>query len=283
MPFQHHTPHLPLLLRTECIFLEQHAVFERVGGGWLMLSPNNPGYWWGNAIFMDHAPSPSDVMRWPEAFRQLVHARQPASRHIALGWEGEDAGSAQAFAACGFNFFAVTVLSATHVSNPFNRPAAPLELREFESEDWPKLVDLMVAERDAGTDESSYTEFTRLRAEHWRWLAGRDLGGWFGAFEGKSLIGGLGVFVEAEPDRTGRRLARFQQVLTARHWRGQGVASAMVSWASSQVALRHAPSEFLIQAVSGSPASLLYRRTGFKPISQAFGLELAKIPGLVAV
>jgi GNAT superfamily N-acetyltransferase len=270
-----HTQHLPLLLRTECIVMDQEATLERVAGGWLMLTGNNPGYWWGNALFMDRAPEPEDLLAWPEAFRRLVHQRQPASRHMAFGWEGNFPGIATDFTALGFNFFSLMVLSATHPIPCARATKIPLELRAFQSGDWPLLVKLMVDEQAAVYRESDFQTFAELRVEQWRCLAGCDQGGWFGAFDGKELVGAVGLYVESEADSRGQRLARFQNVLTAARWQRRGIASALLTLAANAISLRYAPSQFVIQAIRDSAAERLYGSLGYQPVSHAFGLELS--------
>ena len=47
--------------------------------GYLQLvTPGNPGYYWGNFLLFPQPPTPADVERWPLFFRQAAWFRMAA-------------------------------------------------------------------------------------------------------------------------------------------------------------------------------------------------------------
>ena len=274
MQMDEHRFRLPLLLRSESIFLDDKALLERVARGWLMLSPSNPTFWWGNTLFMDQPPDLQDVIEWPRYFEQQVHRRQPESRHMTFGWEGQSSGSAASFAAQGFDFFQLSALVTSHVGCA-RECSAPVTLRGFEDTDWRLLPEWLTSQRDAQHDADSYRSFAQRSARNWRRLHHNDQGNWFGAFSDRQLVGALGLYVEARPDRGGRRLARYQQVTTDPGWQGRGIASALLTLAARAIALRYAPTDFVIQADANGAPRRVYEALGFRETASSFGLERA--------
>ncbi len=267
-----HRSRLPLLLRSERIFLDDQARLERVAHGWLMLSPSNPTFWWGNTLFMDQAPQQSDLLEWPRYFEQHVHRRQPASMHMTFGWEGESSGSARSFTQYGFDFFQLAALVTNHVGSA-RQCMADVTLRAFEGRDWKLLPDWLTSQRDAQHHAASYREFAKRSACNWQRLHRLDQGNWFGAFSKQQLVAALGLYVEAQPDQQGRRLARFQQITTDAKWQRQGIASALITLAAQEIALRHAPTDFVIQAEANGAPRRVYEALGFREVASSFGLE----------
>ncbi len=267
-----HRARLPILLRSERIFLDDKAVFERIAQGWLMLSPNNPTFWWGNTLFMDHPPRPRDLIEWPRYFEEQVQQRQPESKHMTFGWEGQESGFARSFTRYGFDFFRLSALVTRHVGNP-RACQAEVMLRAFEDHDWPSLPAWLTSQRDALHEAYNYQKFIERSCCNWQRLHHLDQGNWFGAYSGRHLVAALGLYVEAQPDRSGRRLARYQQVTTDAKWQRQGIASALIALAARQIALRYAPTDFVIQADSDGAPRRIYEALGFREVASSFGLE----------
>jgi GNAT superfamily N-acetyltransferase len=268
---------LPLIWRTERIFLPLTGRIERVGCGWRIVSPDNPTYWWGNALVMDRAPGDGDLERWQTQFRDLIHKHQPHSRHMAFSWEGPEAGVVEPFMANGFVLSKVLVMRARHL-NPAPPPRMPGVLRAFDSGDWPKLVEALVSEAHPSYSAEVYRQHIEHSVANWRRLADADRGNWFGAFHGDKLISTLGIFVEAQSSGDGERLARFQHVMTAVPWQRQGLCLALAYEAARQSAIRYAPTAFVIQASATEPARHVYQRLGFEIDSTSFGLEAGRTP-----
>ncbi len=265
-------PPLPLIWRSERIVLPPSGRLERVASGWRMLTPDNPGYWWGNVLVMDHAPARGDLARWQRQFRDLIHAPQPQSTHMTFTWAGPEQGEIEPFLAAGYVPSRLLVMRASHLHAARAADAA-VTLREFGEPDWEDLEDMLVSGHVSSHGQAAYRTFLSRSIANWRRLARSDLGNWFGAFADNALVAGLGIFVE-KPAESGRvRLARFQSVLTAPAWRNKGICSALAYEAARQTAIRHAPSEFVIQADEKQAARRIYQRLGFQIESIWLGLE----------
>jgi GNAT superfamily N-acetyltransferase len=269
---------LPLIWRTERMFLPSTGQIERVACGWRIVSPDNPTYWWENALVMDRAPLEGDLERWQIQYRDLIQKHQPLSAHMAFSWEGPERGVVEPFVAHGFVFSKLLVMRALHL-NPAAPPRAPVTLRSFTSDDWPKLIDALVGEARLGSSRDAYRQHIERSVATWRRLADADRGNWFGAFNGSELIATLGIFVEPQPLGDGERLARFQHVLTVASWRRQGLCLALAYEAARQSAIRYAPTAFVIQASATEAPRHIYQRLGFTIDSTSFGLELGRYPG----
>jgi GNAT superfamily N-acetyltransferase len=267
-----HRSRLPLLLRSECIFLDDQALLERVAHGWLMLSPSNPTFWWGNTLFMDHPPNQRDLVEWPRYFEEQVHKRQPESRHMTFGWEGQSSGSAASFTKYGFGFFQLSALVTSHVEGA-RECSVEVTLRAFEDGDWASLPDWLTSQREAQHNANSYRHFAERSSRNWQRLHQLDRGNWFGAFKGQQLVSALGLYVQARPDQDGRRLARYQMVTTDSRWQRQGIASALITLSAREIALRHAPTDFVIQAEANGAPRRVYEALGFREAGSSFGLE----------
>ena len=267
-----HRSRLPLLLRSERIFLDDRALLQRIAHGWLMLSPSNPTFWWGNTLFMDHPPEQRDLIEWPRYFEQQVQARQPASKHMTFGWEGQSSGAADSFTSHGFDFFQLSALVTSHVGSA-RACSADVTMRAFEEDDWTELPGWLTRQRDAHHNADDYFSFAQRSSRNWQRLHQLDQGNWFGAFSDQQLVGALGLYVEAAPDRNGRRLARYQMVTTDAQWQRQGIASALLTLSAREIALRYAPTEFVIQADSNGAARRVYEVLGFRKHASSFGLE----------
>jgi hypothetical protein len=120
-------------LRSELIFLPDDGSITRLmdadGDGFVILTPSNPGFWWGNSLRFDHAPRTGDFDRWMKAFETRVHAVQPASTHRTFGWDGDQRGEVAEFVDAGFEYFETIGLTADDpaaISAPHFNAAANL-------------------------------------------------------------------------------------------------------------------------------------------------------------
>ena len=92
------------------------------------------------------------------------------------------------------------------------------------------------------------------------------LGEWFGAFVGKQMAGGLGLFVN-------EGIGRFQEVVTRSEFRRQGVCRSLVFEASSE-AFRCLGAERLVMvAADDYIAARIYEQVGFRPVERQVGVD----------
>ena len=261
-------------LRSELIFLPSAGSSAlnnyRVDDYVVIRTPDNPTYWWGNTLFFDAAPDANDFERWTRLFEDHVRTPQPASRHTTFGWSGPAGGVVQPFLDAGYEHFAMVVLAA-HATTPISasHPNRSTRIEAFAGADWSMLCDLLVETRDQHKHSlSGYTDFAERRIAGWRALAERGQGAWFGAWrdiDGKAtLIAALGVFVEAQRGADGRRVGRFQHVVTHPSARRQGLAGTLVEHASRHAFEVLAADILLILADANDIARRVYESTGFR-------------------
>ena len=184
----------------------------------MIRTPDNPTYWWGNTLHFDGPPRDGDLERWNRLFVTHVEARQPLSSHRTFGWDGDARGVVEPFVADGYEYFETLVLAAgpsSTIAAP--HPTAAARIVAITGDGWDALHALLVDTRDEGKhSEAGYSAFARLRVARWRALVDAGQGAWFGAraVDDDRLLSALGVFVEPRAGRDGRRVGRFQHVVT---------------------------------------------------------------------
>ncbi len=266
-------------LRSELIFLSASGSAAHVGDCVVLRTPDNPTYWWGNTLYFADAPGDGDFVRWTRLFDEHISVLQPASNHMTFGWTGQVEGAVQPFVDTGYELFALVILAAdatTPVVAP--HPNYSVRIEAFGPADWPALRDLLVETRDASKHSvAGYTEFAERRIACWRGLAERGQGAWFGVWrdlDGKPLLASaLGVFVEAQRGCDGRRIGRFQHVVTRAASRRQGLAGTLVAHAAHHAFEALDADTLLILADANDAARRVYESTGFRVRGWQHGLE----------
>lgn len=271
---------LPTTLRTYLAVYPQGGVVERHEGYWVVRTPSNPSYFWGNLIQFAAAPSTADAPRWPALFTHHLGALG----HVALAWETDetgDAGAMAGFESGGYEYLENLVMVAARVS-PAPPPDLPVTLRPLAGDsDWQDLVDFNVATRDEEFSEAGYRRYSIARVAHWRRQCETGLGVWVGAFVGNELASTLGLFAEGRPGADGQRLARYQEVTTAPKWRRRGLCSALLHFAAEQLAPLHLDRHVIV-ADEHDLARHVYAARGFSMQARWRGLLLADTSAGVA-
>ena len=261
-------------LRSELIFLPDDGSLVRIDGGFVMRTPSNPGFWWGNTLRFDRPPGAGDFERWTALFHTHVHAVQPESTHMTFGWSGDETGSIAPFVDAGFTYFEILSLGVDRVDQvvtPWPDPGVhPAPVTE---DDWPALQSLLVELRDPWHGEADYTEFIARRIDGWRRLEALGQGGWFAVREAGAIVAALGVFAEAVRGPDGRRIGRFQHVHTHPAARRRGLAGLLVAHASRHAFARLDVDTLLISADEHDVARRVYEACGYRIRSRHRGLE----------
>jgi ribosomal protein S18 acetylase RimI-like enzyme len=242
--------------RTDLALLELGgSEIEDRGDHVVVRSPHNPGHWWGNFLLLSSPPTAEEADHWLEAFAKEF----PGADHIALGFDGVD-GSAEAlapFARRGLSVEGQAVMTATSVHEP-PRPNRDAECRVLSTEeDWEQLVELRMACIDEGLDPQAYRAFAAAKVATIRGLVDGGHGAWFGAFDDRRLLSGMGLF------RAGAGLARFQSVETRPDARGRGLAGTLVHHASRHGFEELGARTLVMVADPGYLAIRVYRSVGF--------------------
>lgn len=264
-------------LRSALIFLPDDGSITRFDGGFTMLTPSNPGYWWGNTLYLDHPPAEGDLEHWHALFTALVHARHPGSTHMTFGWDGDDSGAVAPFVDAGFDH-ATTVALAVDRGDPVAapHPEGGGSIVPLDDADRSSLRRLLITTRLVDQQEADYADFIERQTQRWRSLEMNGQGRWFGvrsADGGDGIVAALGVFAERERGPDGRRIGRFQHVVTAPSMRRRGWAGRLIGHASAYAFDGLDVDTLLIMADEHGAPRRVYEACGFRFRSRHHGLE----------
>lgn len=245
---------LPVGWATDIAVLEHSGSSVDDHGDHLVIrTPHNPGYHWGNCMFVTDAGAIDDAGRWLQTF----HAAFPSAAWVAIGLCRMPA-DASAWAEQGVELELDDVLATSSV--PLQKPLPDgYSVRRIDGDDWEQVVTRAMAENDhSGEHEpESYERFVRARVQSQRTLSERDVAAFFGAFDGGTLVADLGIV------RCGTT-ARYQSVGTDAGHRRRGLASHLLGiaarWAGDLGCDR-----WVIITEATNPAGRVYRSVGFEP------------------
>jgi ribosomal protein S18 acetylase RimI-like enzyme len=240
--------------RTDLALLERAgSTVEDRGDHLVVRTPENPEFYWGNFLLLDHVPGAEHVEEWLDRFAETF----PEARHRALGFDTArgTVDELSGFLAQGFRVEALTVLTARSVHPP-PHPNEEATYRAFRSDDdWRQSVELRFACDDV--QSVSHREFVRRRARSNRALVAGGHGQWFGAFLGETLVAQMGL-VTASPG-----LARFQLVETHPDHRGRGLAGTLAHHVSGYGFRELQAKTLVLVADPDYLAIRIYRAIGF--------------------
>jgi ribosomal protein S18 acetylase RimI-like enzyme len=265
---------IPDVLRSRMIFAGPHGILERIDDGFVLRMPDQPTFWWGNAIAFDHAPREDDFPRWSMLFSRHIAGLQPASTHRTFSWDGIAAGHLAPFLNAGFDTFENVVLAA-RPGDPITAPHpvdAPIEQPDTDAA-WREVQDLLVQTRLVQQSFDAYRDFIERRIAGWRALIDAGQGAWFGIRCDGHLASTVGVFVEAAPGVDGRRIGRFQHGATQPASRHLGLAGTLVAHATRHAFDRLGADTLLIVADANDGPRRVYEECGFGVAGFQRGLE----------
>jgi GNAT superfamily N-acetyltransferase len=263
--------------RSEMIFLPPDGSVTPVVGdrcsGLCILTPSNPTYWWGNSLRMDAAPVDGDFARWMALFDACITRMQPESIHHAFAWNGAEPGAIEDFVAAGFEHFETISLGATSIDEIITPHPTTQDIVEIDGARWDSLTDLLVATRHPVHSDAGYRIYLKPRIAGWRGLEQSGQGRWFCIEEGGAVVAALGVFAERERGPDGRRIGRFQHVVTHPDHRRLGYAGSLVAHAGRYAFQRLDVDDLRISADANDVARRVYESCGFVIRSKQNGLE----------
>jgi GNAT superfamily N-acetyltransferase len=211
------------------------------------ITPDDPGYYYGNLLVLPAPPQIGEVAYWTRRFADEF--RHPEIKHVTLRWDGiaADTGAREELVAAGFTIEIDQVMTARTI----DAPAIDLEVRPLEPDEVLAVADLGFAIGDR--HDEAYRQFLQRRAAWKRELVVSGEARFWGAFDGRDLVGSLGLVP------LGNGIARYQDVQTATSHRKRGIASAMLAAAARDV---HCET-LVILVMPGSDAARVYERVGF--------------------
>ena len=263
-----------LVWATDIDVLAADHTLERRDGYWVVHSPSNPTYWWGNFLIFDDAPGDGDGERWEELFaREFAH--RPEVTHRTLAWDRLDAepGAAeQELTARGYEL----ERSAGLITTPQRLTAHPAANAEVEirmldpAADealWAEVIEIQTAtaiEEGRGGVLDYHVTFLRRRQQELREIFRGGRGAWYLALLAGEVAGSLGIVVT-----DGR--ARYQTVDTVERFRRQGIARRLVHAAASDACARYEIDHLVIVADPDYHAIGIYEGLGFERVEQVVG------------
>jgi hypothetical protein len=89
--------------RTDLFFPKFEGLLLDRGDYLVILTPTNPGYYWGNYLLFPNPPAEGDFKRWQELFTREISSRQE-THHMVFGWDTThgETGAVEPFLDAGF-------------------------------------------------------------------------------------------------------------------------------------------------------------------------------------
>jgi RimJ/RimL family protein N-acetyltransferase len=258
--------------RSQLLALSHEGVLEPQGDWWVLRSPGNPRYYWGNFLLTAEAPGPGDAPVWVERAQRCITALQPESTHVALGVDQPvlPAEVQAAWAAQGFEAHATEalVLEPPQLVAEVPPPRVAAELRVLRlPQETAIAVDMQVQCDDSGYEPAGYRRFRQDAMDRMARLQALGRGHWYGAFIDGALAAGCGLVHD------GDSLGRFQHVDTHPRWRRLGLCRALVHHVA-----RHAFDTLrlprLVMCADPEDVAIgIYESVGFRRDSRHWGLQ----------
>lgn len=253
------------------VLAPDHTLTRR-GGYWVVQSPSNPTYWWGNLLLFDEPPAVGDGERWEALFRQEFASR-PEVSHRCFAWDSIDGATGAAereLVARGYELeWNAGLIARPEQMREHPRANRDVQVRQLDPSGdellWSAVLDVQM---QGAPDELRGTDYHRTflerRQEELRETFRSGRGGWYVALLDGVLAGSLGVVV------TGSR-ARYQAVETAAAFRRRGVARRLVVDAARDLLARHEIAGFVIAADPDYHALGIYEDLGFERLELVVG------------
>jgi GNAT superfamily N-acetyltransferase len=246
--------HFPPGWATDLAILEQTgSSVEDRGDHLLIRTPDNPGFHWGNCLFVTDRDAVDEPARWVETFQSAL----PEATWVAVALIRMPDDHI-AWVRQGLELELDEVLTTGDLPQETPLPQG-YTVRRLNGPDWAQSLARSIAEngRTHEQDPQSFERFTHAQVRARRALSERDAGASFGAFADETLIADLGIV------RCGTT-ARYQSVSTDQEHRRRGLASHLLGVAARWAA-DHGCIRWVIVTEATNPAGRVYRSLGFEP------------------
>jgi GNAT superfamily N-acetyltransferase len=247
---------LPPGWATDLAILEHSgALIEEHPGHLVVRSPSNPGFHWGNCLFVLEETAVDDAGRWLAAFAEA----HPQAGWVAIGLPRPPADAA-AWTSRGLDLEHDDVLTSPALPRQTPPPDGYRIGALTVAADWEQSMLRALRDNDqtGQEDPAGFEAFARARARSQQDLCQRGLAAWYGAWAPEGdLVADLGI-VRCGLD------ARYQNVGTDAAHRRRGLAGHLLgvagAWAAGQGCTR-----WVIVTEADNPAGRVYRAAGFAP------------------
>lgn len=236
-------------------------------------TPSNPTYCWGNCLHLPRLPGDDQLEHWLARFHEEITARQPASRHVAIGSAAAYAGERRPrWEAAGFELVVQQMLSVDAVAlrPPARAPRGAARLRALDlAAESEALIEIEATDAD-GFEPVGYRAYLREQHARYRAMQAAGLLQWFGV----ECDGVLAATCGLVRDRAGPGAdGRFQRVVTHAAWRRRGLASLLVHGVGRFAFERWQVGALYMAADPDDVAIGIYRSLGFVDLSSGAGLQ----------
>ena len=210
-----------LACRTDAIFHRRDGFIDAFPTHWVIRTPSNPSFWFGNYLLFREAPRSGQLASWLDLHRATFGS---TLNHTTLGWDEPKVGEISQFIEAGFKpSHGISLsISAYHGGIEINPDLIVRPLHT--AQEWEAMLQQQI---QIDTEDLHFPEdngvFRRRQMEAAQTMVDDHRGHWWGAFRGPELVGGMGLFFdEAET------IGRFQYVTTARAYRRQRVCTTLL-------------------------------------------------------
>ena len=252
--------------RTDMIFRRFDAEIIERDDYTVVLTPSNPGFFWGNFLLFKEPPSNGSLAEWNEIFESEVASKLDV-HHRAFGWDCTEnvLGEHQVFLDAGYTLDQCVVQTAQSVHEP-PKLNSDVEIRPLRGSEWDDVIEIQVACTPERFQPHLYRQYRQERMIRYREMNKVGLGTWFGAFLDGQIVADLGIFSDDE-------IGRFQHVETHPDFRRRAICSTMI-YESSRYAFEQMGVETLVIAADVNyHAKEIYESVGFKPTEHQAGLQ----------
>jgi hypothetical protein len=268
-----------LCYRTDLCLASIDGIVRDRGSYFVIDTPSNPSFWWGNFIIFNEAPGPDAAKRGHDASWIDTFERELPGRPCTLiAWDRPDGelGDANAFVREDddprFALDESAILTATSVTRS-SRHNDDVRVEPLRSEtSWQEAGRVLVnafRERRAGS-VAELEDFVDRQLRRYRAMQERHLGQWYGAYLGGRLAATLGL-VRVEGHATDA-IGRFQLVGTDPEFARKGVCSTLVHDVARLGLEEQRLATLVMAADAGYHAARVYESVGFRPTERLFAL-----------
>lgn len=257
-----------LVCRTDAIFHQRDGFIEEFPAYWVIRTPDNPSFWFGNYVLFKHAPQPGDLPRWREIHHRVFGS---SLNHMVLGWDEPEPGSIQ-------QFLDAKLIPSHGIALSLQAPPSgtrinpDLEIRALvEQSEWDAMLRQQI---QIDRDDFAYPEdagvFRTKQMVASKRMTDEGHGNWWGAFLNDQLVGGMGLYFDAA-----KSIGRFQYVTTAAAHRRKRVCSTILDHAVRHAFATVNPQTLVIStdAEDNNPAIPTYRNFGFRDAMRSYAFR----------
>ncbi|MDA8792034.1 GNAT family N-acetyltransferase [Bacteriovoracaceae bacterium] len=256
-----------LIIQTDLIFAKFAGSIEYRSDMAIIRTPSNPRFHWGNFIVFKNPPKIDDCQNWKRIFDQeFDYYKGP--HHYTFVWDIDGSETScdkeiiKAFEKYEFDYEDSIALSCSELNAP-KQLNHEIKIREIKTEsEWQEVIKLQILCGDEKYKKNgTYEKFKIDQFKNYRKMYEADLGFWYGAFIGETLVADLGIFHS-------RNLARYQSVETHPDYRNKGICGTLV-YQSSLMLLKHFNiDQFVMVADPNYHAARIYENVGFKNVEK---------------